>query len=232
MSIVQFSGTLRNLPRAFSAAGPRISGMGFAVASVHEGPPVAVTDEERCLARTMQQPRRSDFLIGRSALHRAVRAAGLTAGPVLCDGPRPRLPEGLSASISHSRGVAVAVAGPADRFPVLGVDLELADLPLRAAHLVLREPERPLLGPPRTAPQRLLALYSAKEAAFKALSPVLGPHLRGLRDVRLTPDGAGFLAQAGRHPGPRVRVSVRHLPAGGVLCWALPHAQGVSVPAR
>jgi 4'-phosphopantetheinyl transferase EntD len=196
--------------------------MGFAVASVHEGPPVAVAEEERCLARTMPQPHRSDFLIGRSALHRAVRAAGMTAGAVLYEGRRPRLPEGLSASISHSRGVAVAVAGPADRFPTLGVDLELAELPVRAAHLVLRGPERSLLGPPRTAAQRLLALYSAKEAAFKALSPVLGPDLRGLRDIRLTPDGAGFLAQAAGHSQPRVCVSVRHLPQGGVLCWALP----------
>ncbi|MFI9246190.1 4'-phosphopantetheinyl transferase superfamily protein [Streptomyces sp. NPDC053086] len=197
--------------------------MGFAVASVHEGPPVAVTDEERRLARTMPPPRRGDFLIGRSALHRTVRAAGLTAGPVRCDGPRPRLPEGISASISHSRGIAVAVAGPADRFPTLGVDLELADLPVRAAHLVLREPERPLLGPPRTAARRLLTLCSAKEAAFKALSPLTGPALRGLRDLRLTPDGAGFLAQADGHPERRVRVSVRQLPEGGLLWWALPH---------
>ncbi|QKW07758.1 4'-phosphopantetheinyl transferase superfamily protein [Streptomyces sp. NA04227] len=196
--------------------------MGFAVASVHEGPPVTVTDEERRLARTMPQPRRGDFLIGRSALHRAVRAAGLTAGAVLRDGPRPRLPEGLAASISHSRGVAVALAGAADRFPALGVDLELTDLPVRAAHLVLREPEHALLGPARTAPKRLLALYSAKEAAFKALSPLLGPELRGLRDLRLTPDGDGFLARALVCPGPRVRVTVRHLAGGGVLCWALP----------
>lgn len=215
------SGTLRILPRVFSSAGPRIPGVGFAVASAHEGPPVAVADEERYLARTMPRPRRSDFLVGRSALHRAVRAAGLTAGPVLCDGPRPRLPEGLSASISHSRGVAVAVAGPADRFPALGIDLEFAQLPVRAAHLVLREPECPLLGPPRSAAQRLLTLYSAKEAAFKALSPLVGPALRGLRDLRLDPDGAGFLARATGCTEYRVRVSVRRLPHGGVLCWAL-----------
>lgn len=218
---MQFGGTLQILPRVFSSAGPRIPGMGFAAASVHEGPPVAVAEEERRLARTMPQPRRGDFLIGRSALHRAVRAAGTSVGAVLCDGPRPRLPEGLSASISHSRGVAVAVAGPADRFPALGVDLELGELPVRAAHLVLREPEQPLLGPLRTAASRLRTLYSAKEAAFKALSPLIGADLRGLRDLRLTPDGTGFLAEAMGHPQPCVRVSVRHLPQGGVLCWAL-----------
>ncbi|WP_190019195.1 4'-phosphopantetheinyl transferase superfamily protein [Streptomyces lucensis] len=182
-----------------------------------------MTDEERQLARTMPQPRRGDFLIGRSALHRAARAAGLSTGPVLCDGPRPRLPGGIAASISHSRGIAVAVAGPADRYPALGVDLELTELPLRAAHLVLGEPERPLLGPARTAARRLLTLYSAKEAAFKALSPLTGPALRGLRDLRLTPDGAGYLARAAGHPERSARVSVRELPQGGALCWALAH---------
>jgi 4'-phosphopantetheinyl transferase EntD len=219
---VYFSGPLHNLHRAFSSNGPRIPGMGFGVASAHEGPPVAVTDEERRLARTMPEARRSDFLIGRSALHRAVRAAGLTAGSVLCDGPRPRLPEGIAASISHSGGVAVAVAGPSVRFRTLGVDLEMTQLPVRAAHLVLRGPERPLLGPPRTAARRLLALYSAKESAYKALHAVVDPAPRGLRDVRLEPDGAGYLAWAAGHPRTRVHVSVRQLPDRGVLCWALP----------
>lgn len=171
----------------------------------------------------MPPPRRSDFLIGRSALHRAVRAAGMTAGTVLCDGPRPLLPDGLAASISHSCGVAVSVAGPSDRFRTLGVDLELGELPVGAAHLVLGEPERDLLGPPSTAARRLLTLYSAKEAAFKALSPLLGPAVRGLRDIRLTPIEAGFLARRAGLPEPCVRVSVRLLPGDGVLCWAVPY---------
>jgi 4'-phosphopantetheinyl transferase EntD len=172
----------------------------------------------------MPPGRRTDFLTGRSALHRALRAAGLAADAVLCDGPRPLLPEGISASISHSGGVAVAVAGPSDRFRTLGVDLELTGLPLEAAHLVLRGPEARLLrGAPDAAARRLLALFSAKEAAFKALSPVIGRELLGLRDISLSASADGYLAQAARHPGPRLQVSARHLP-GGVLCWAVPQS--------
>ncbi|MFI5797404.1 4'-phosphopantetheinyl transferase superfamily protein [Streptomyces sp. NPDC051677] len=185
---------------------------------MHEGPPVAVAEEERRLADGMPQRRRADFLVGRSALHRAVRAAGLRAGAVLHDGPRPRLPEGVSASLSHSEGVAVAVAGPSDRFPLLGVDLELAGLPLEASHLVLSAREEGLLGGGAEARRRLCAMYSAKEAAFKALSPVLGAELPGLRALSLQAHADGYLV--GSLPGaPRVRVSVRRL-RRGVLCWA------------
>ncbi|MFF3405292.1 4'-phosphopantetheinyl transferase [Streptomyces sp. NPDC002742] len=176
------------------------------------------------MSLTMPPRRRADFLTGRSALHRAVRAAGLTAGAVLRDGPRPLLPDGISASISHSGGVAVAVAGPSDLFHTLGVDLELTALPLEAAHLVLRGPETELLngdGDTDTATRRLHVLHSAKEAAFKALSPVIGPGLRGLRDIRLEAYADGYLARANRQPGPLVHVSARELPQG-VLCWAVP----------
>ncbi|MEV7414887.1 4'-phosphopantetheinyl transferase superfamily protein [Streptomyces sp. NPDC089919] len=216
-------GTLLPLPRALAHFRPRVPGLGFAVASVHEGPPPAVRAAERELAEGMEPYRRADFLIGRSALHRALRAAGLNAGAVLFDGPRPRLPAGIAASISHSDGVAVAVAGPAGRFRSVGVDLELTELPAAAAHLVLAGPEAGLLrGPagPRAAGERLRVLYSAKEAAFKALSPVLGPELRGLRDLRLQPWADGYLAHAEQRPGLRVPVSVRRLPQG-VLCWAV-----------
>ncbi|MBY8341418.1 MULTISPECIES: 4'-phosphopantetheinyl transferase superfamily protein [unclassified Streptomyces] len=216
------SGTVLTLPRALCRSGPRIPGVGFATASVHEGPPVAVEEAERRLSLTMPPRRRADFLTGRSALHRALRVAGLAAGAVLCDGPRPLLPEGISASISHSGGVAVAVAGPSEQFRTLGVDLELGGLPQEAAHLVLRGPETRLLrGAPDAAAQRLLTLYSAKEAAFKALSPVIGPELLGLRDIRLEASADGYLAQATRRPGPLLHVSTRQLPQG-VLCWAVP----------
>ncbi|WP_330335583.1 4'-phosphopantetheinyl transferase superfamily protein (plasmid) [Streptomyces sp. NBC_00536] len=214
--------TRLTLPRALADSRPREPGLGFGTCSVHEGPPVAVREAERRMAKDMPPRRRADFLIGRGALHRALRAAGLTADAVLFEGSRPLLPAGISASISHSDGVAVAVAGPSERFSSLGVDLELTGPPLRAAHLVLRGAETAALHEAGdAAEQRLLAMYSAKEAAYKALSPHLGPELRGLRDLLLTADADGFLAHAPSRPALRLRVSVRKLPRG-VLCWALP----------
>ena len=108
---------------------------------------------------------------------------------------------------------------------MLGVDLELSGIALEAAHLVLRPAESGLLGsgPEETLRRRLLGAYSAKEAAFKALSPLLGEELPGLRAVRLEAYVGGYLAAAVTRPAPLLRVSVRQLPQG-VLSWAVPHS--------
>ncbi|MFF2352701.1 4'-phosphopantetheinyl transferase [Kitasatospora sp. NPDC058115] len=199
------------------------SGLRLAVAHAAGSTGRGVHEAERQLAAAFPARRRAEFLAGREALHRALGRAGLDSGPVLRDGPRPRLPAGVRASISHSQGVAVALAGPAARYRTLGVDIELCGPPTAAAHLVLNRGERHLFD--RSAPDaadRLLALYSAKEAAFKALSPLLEPEeLPGLRAVRLTPRQDGWQAAPVARPGLRVAVSVRRLGAG-VLGWALP----------
>ncbi|KUJ69015.1 hypothetical protein ACZ90_14290 [Streptomyces albus subsp. albus] len=220
---MDFTARALPLPRALLRSRPRATGLGFGVSSLHEGPPPAVREAERDLSRAMPPRRRADFLIGRCALHRALRDAGLSAGPVLREGPRPRLPAGIRASLSHSDGIAVAVAGPADRFPVLGVDLELTGIPLRAAHLVLGPTEAPeLLHAADASPEQcLLAAYSAKEAAFKALSPLAGDALPGLRAILLRPYPGGYLATAAARPGQQLRVTLRWLPRG-VLTWAVP----------
>ncbi len=111
------------------------------------------------------------------------------------------------------------MAAPADRFPLLGVDLELAGLPLKAGHLVLSAQEERLLGRAAEARRLLCAMYSAKEAAFKALGPLLGDGLQGLRSLRPEAHADGYLVTS--LPGaPLVRVSVRRL-THGVLSWAV-----------
>src|SRR5262249_23103935 len=63
--------------------------------------------------------------------------------PILIgDAGEPRLPDGVAASISHSRGIAIALAAPVEYYRAVGVDLELSRLPGEAAHLLLTEPER------------------------------------------------------------------------------------------
>ncbi|MEU6063949.1 4'-phosphopantetheinyl transferase superfamily protein [Streptomyces sp. NPDC047082] len=111
------------------------------------------------------------------------------------------------------------MAAPADRFPLLGVDLELAGLPLKAGHLVLSAQEERLLGRGAEARRLLCAMYSAKEAAFKALGPLLGDGLPGLRPLRPEAHADGYLVTS--LPGaPLGRVSVRRL-THGVLSWAV-----------
>lgn len=231
-----FSAPIRTLPRNLRHFRPAVPGLGFGFASVHEGPPPAVHEAEMRLATGMPPARRAEFLVGRCAAHRALRDAALPAGAVLRDGRRPSPPAGLVVSISHSRGVAVAVAAPAARFAALGVDLELSPLPVRAAHLVLRPAESVLLDGERGgAERRLLAAFSAKEAAYKAFSALLhecgeqagdgdgaaSAALPGLRAVHLRRHGDGFTARTPALPGTELDVTVSRLPEG-VLSWALP----------
>jgi len=223
-----FSVSASVLPRNLLRKRPRIPGLGFGFASIHEGPPPAVHEAELGLASRMAPARALEFRTGRWALRRALRDAGLAPGPVLRDGRRPLPPPGVAVSLSHSHGIAVAVAGPAAAFPALGIDLELGSLPTAAAHLVLH-PAEPLLpaAPRSAADRRLTTLFSVKEAAYKAFSALLDDSARrrgvlpGLRALQVRRTAGGYTARADAVPGAEVQVTVRHLPEG-VLSWAVP----------
>ncbi|MFB7615770.1 4'-phosphopantetheinyl transferase superfamily protein, partial [Kitasatospora sp. NPDC056181] len=205
-------------------------------------------------AAGMPPTRRREFLAGRWAARRALRAAGGPGGEIGRAGRRPLAPAGWALSISHSAGLAVAVAAPLSRYAAVGCDLELRRLPAAAARLVLTGPERAWAGDAGTpgAEHRLLALFSAKEAAFKLLCGLrpetfgaltvarlsadpppagarprvfrLRPILPGVPDPPGAPDPPGPPGTA-RAPGtPPPAALVRVGAAGdGVFCWtALP----------
>jgi 4'-phosphopantetheinyl transferase EntD len=146
-------------------------------------------------ALTLGGPRRAEWVGGRHALRHAAAALGVALGEVL-PGPRgqPTLPDGLTASISHKRGLALALVAPrAAGF--IGVDLEeLLPERLGVARHVLRPEE--LLGweqlPEADRWPELRDRFTAKEALYKALHPVLNRFV-GFDEAALTrrPDG-GF----------------------------------------
>ncbi|GGP45087.1 4'-phosphopantetheinyl transferase family protein [Streptomyces melanogenes] len=176
---------------------------------------------ERASAAAMPPPRRRDFLAGRCAARRALAEAGHPAAEILRSGRRPLFPGGFAGSISHSGGLAVALAA---RVPALGCDLELRGLPLESAHIVLGPDER---GPVDDAPDRaaaehrLLCAFSAKEAAYKAFGALLGERAPAtLLALATRPVPGGFRAWPRSLPGQVIDVRVR--PAGpGVFSWAV-----------
>ncbi|MEU0399852.1 4'-phosphopantetheinyl transferase superfamily protein [Streptomyces sp. NPDC006197] len=105
---------------------------------------------------------------GRRAAAEALAAAGSADRivPREADG-RPRFPRGFAGSISHTERRAVAVVVPGAE--AVGVDIESAAVSPRMAAFVLSEHERrTLLAPAGGYTAR--DLFTAKEAAFKALS--------------------------------------------------------------
>jgi hypothetical protein len=180
---------------------------------------------ELAIAAGFNGRRRAEFLLGRRAARAALAAARIKGGPVLVDGRRPVFPPGAVGSISHSGEVAVAIAGSAARYRSIGVDLELYAPPIAGAHLILSDGERAWVQSGTTPAQqehRLLRAFSAKEAAYKALDPIIAGGIPRLRRIRLRPVQGGFIAWAPDRPDLWLRVAVRDL-RPGVLSWtALP----------
>ncbi|MFE7412705.1 enterobactin synthetase [Streptomyces laurentii] len=179
------------------------AGLGMGLAFAVEPDLAPAGPGEAAAIASMPAPRRSEFLAGRLAARRALGAVGLDCGDVPRAGRRPCFPPGRAASISHSAGVAAAVARAPGHDTPLGCDLELRPLPPGAARLILREDEEHLL---RT--WQVTALFSAKEAAWKALA---GDGPAGtLRDLRARAGDAGCLRVSTRDAVARtVRVRVR-----------------------
>ncbi|MFD7663688.1 4'-phosphopantetheinyl transferase superfamily protein [Streptomyces sp. NPDC059788] len=184
---------------------------------------------EAALADAMFPVRRRDFLAGRCAARRALAAMGQPAAEILYTGARPRFPVGCVGSISHSRGLAVALSAPERRFRAVGCDLELRGLPLEAAHLVLTADERRRVDDathPEEAASRLLAAFSAKETAFKAYTALLpaASAPAALLDIAVRPLPGGFRCRLRGMSGHALDVQVRRI-GPGVLSWAAAPAE-------
>ena len=213
--------------RALRPLGPLLARHGLWLGLAVVGDPVAVAagPGELRLAQGMSVTRRRDFLAGRCAARRALAAAGLPGGEILRHGRRPLLPPGSTGSISHSGGLAVALVADRARYRALGCDLELRGLPLDAAHLVLGADERLWTAgaPDRAAcEQRLLAAFSAKEAALKAFTALL-PNADApttLLAVTTRPAPWGFRARPVHPRAAAAEAAVRVRRAGpGVFSW-------------
>lgn len=153
---------------------------------------IALPDEEQAFLGTLSPARKSTWLAGRIALHGALRDLGLDRGAVLATTRgAPELPDGVTASISHKRTLAVALAAPKVDGLTLGVDIE----PVPALPASLAEPgwdNRPDISSRVMTPEELAVLatipehqrrrevvlhFSLKEALYKAINPVVGRYV-------------------------------------------------------
>jgi len=193
-------------------ASPRALDCGafMAWASVAELPAETLAPAEAALADGVRSARRRrELLAGRLAARRALRAAGLEAGPVLRDDSLPRFPAGTAGSIAHSGGVAVAIAAPLSAVVTVGVDLEVGRSGLAAgpARLLCAAAERRGLSPGE-APRALLELACAREALYKAAC-MAGAHRPRLCDVRCTRVPGGVEAVLMRDVAPGLPRALR-----------------------
>lgn len=138
--------------------------------------------------------RSREFAAGRRAARAAARQAGLVLDRLPMGEDRaPVWPPGLTGSISHSDRLCLAVVGPAAA-GTIGLDLE-PDAPL--AHelwdTLLRPAEIAALPAGGDAGRLALAIFAAKEAAYKAQYP-LTRRIFGFHDLEITLSPGRFRA--------------------------------------
>lgn len=115
--------------------------------------------------------RRNEFAAGRRCAGRALDQLGFEGSASLeadSDGV-PTWPEGFVGSISHSRGVAAAVAGRTSEYVLVGLDLEKTNrLSAAAMKRVIHPKEAQFVQDDQV---KATVLFSLKEAFYKAQFP-------------------------------------------------------------
>jgi 4'-phosphopantetheinyl transferase EntD len=173
------------------------------------------------------EKRRQDFQNGRLAAGRCLLELGEPRTPIRSGSDRaPVWPPGILGSITHSGGMALAAAARRSDWSAIGLDLEhLSGVRrLAIADRIADPTERAWIG---TSRRRLMAVFSAKEAIFKALYPAHQAWF-GFEAVTLRRTDSGFDAivcqPLDRPVGSVVPVGVRwHEDA--VLTWVALRAE-------
>lgn len=132
------------------------------------------------------------FSAGRVAARAALVQVGYEGGEPILRGPRrePLWPRGFSASIAHTEGLALAIAGPKPGGPELGIDVEKIDRSLNPeiSKKCCTEKERAWTD---ANTENLLRCLSAKEAIYKAFHQLDGRSL-GFQEAELEPWEGGL----------------------------------------
>ncbi|MEM6324876.1 MAG: 4'-phosphopantetheinyl transferase superfamily protein [Pseudomonadota bacterium] len=141
------------------------------------------------------EKRQREFHAGRAAASKAMAALGYPdhAVPI---GPNraPHWPEGVTGSITHSSGFALAAVAPSSACRALGIDLEDdAPLPPEMLRLVMTSRERAAAAGSADLGALGKRSFVAKECAYKAQFP-LTADVFSFNALELAFDGACFVA--------------------------------------
>ena len=160
------------------------------ICTAEERVPELMPLEAALLSPRAVDRRRADFTRGRAAAHRALAALGQPDAPI-GRGQRgePLWPAGVVGSITHASGVAIAAVADCRDITGLGIDLEFvypSRLTSIASYVCLPDElvwiEQPGADSDRFV--RLVMVFTAKEAVYKALYPIMQMVLE-FADVRI-----------------------------------------------
>ena len=160
------------------------------------GQPVALPALEAALVEKSVPKRQREFALGRACARAALEKLG--HGEALI-GRRangaPLWPEGVTGSITHTKGYAAALAGATSQYRGIGVDAERVGGVTRDLWPRLFDArERDQLSALDDAGQLVMAtlFFTAKEACYKAWG---GEGPLGFQEIQVSPLVSGFIAR-------------------------------------
>ncbi len=128
--------------------------------------------EEAAIAQSVAK-RRDEFAAGRACAHICLDQLGLLAGPIPAgEMGMPHWPNGVTGSITHSDGIAMAVALRNGAVRALGIDIEPVGSVTEAMHAIVLTPAERAALPSQDRAIAATAIFSAKEAFYKAQFPI------------------------------------------------------------
>lgn len=159
------------------------------------GQPVVIAAEETALVAKAGEKRRRDFTLGRFCARAALAQLG-GDGEVIGQGRSgaPHWPDGFCGSITHTAGYAAALVARRADFLGLGVDAErMGGVTEKLWPRLFDAQECALLAAlsPDLKARVATILFSAKEACFKAWSP-LGAATQAFPEIHIALRDDGF----------------------------------------
>jgi 4'-phosphopantetheinyl transferase EntD len=127
-------------------------------------------DEERILSLRACAKKRTEFALGRAAVHQALRESGEDYVPVLRGGyGEPLWPDGILGSITHCWPWAVALVARSGRPFAIGIDLENLEKAGRVdiSRVICTAEELDWVRHGFSSRERLAMIFSAKETVYK-----------------------------------------------------------------
>ncbi len=133
--------------------------------------------EKILISPRANEKRIKEFVAGRMAARTALEELGLTIVPGVGRGSKnePLWPRGICGSITHSDQFSIALTGFLRTYAGIGCDLEHIEKELEADlvnRIALPAEEAWINSDPEQYQLRAYALFSAKEALYKAVFPI------------------------------------------------------------
>ena len=135
---------------------------------------LVTSEEEQIISSWSSSKRKAEFLAGREAAHKALRALNKAIDAPILRGKRgdPLFPDGITGSISHTNDVAIAAVSKKENVLSVGIDIERKNRSIEFNPTRITTKEEIYWNLSEEKPE-FLKIFVAKEAAYKAIHSLI-----------------------------------------------------------